>query len=427
MKNPASKAFALGRPFWCLLILVAFTASGCWSKKVPINIEWPTPPDKARVRYMRPIRASSDVERRSTFQVLVDIILGGQERIYVIKKPYGVNIDPSGRLLVADTGWGKILVFDLPQHKFSFIGEGPKGQLSKPAGIATDRDGTIYVSDLLMHRVFVYDRDGNFQRALGMQKRFKQPVGVAVDRENRMVYVVDMKSHQVVVFDTEGKELRTIGKRGNGDGEFNYPSNATVAANGDLYVVDSFNFRVQHFDKHGKFIGKWGKLGNLPGMFARPKGIAIDPDGHIYVADAAYHNVQMFTPDGRLLMFVGAIGRDIGQFYLPAGIDIAPDGRIFVANQLNRRIDVLLYLGGGEEPEEAAPAPEPSGTAPAGKPAEITEEGLAEETEAPPAKPAASEGEDMTGRVVGEEAGDLPSELEEESPPASPPPQNPAP
>ena len=36
-----------------------------------------------------------------------------------------------------------------------------------------------------------------------------------------------------------------------------------------------------------------------------------------------------------------------GAFYLPAGIDITPEGAIYVADQLNRRIDVLKYLGSG--------------------------------------------------------------------------------
>lgn len=336
-----------------VLLLLIGTAVACRHEPIEYKIVWPVPPDPPRIQYIQPIRASSDVEKTSKMDVFVNILLGGQKSAYIIKKPYGVHLDPSGRLLVADTGWGKVLVFDIPNGEFSFMGEGPLGQLSKPAGIATDKDGTIYVSDLLLHRVYVYNKNGSFLRALGGQDRFKQPVGIAVDRERRKVFVVDMKNHQVVIFDTAGQEIAAIGKRGSGNGEFNYPSNVAVAKSGDIYVVDSFNFRVQHFDTNGQYLGQWGKPGDLPGMFSRPKGVAIDRDGHVYVVDAAFHNVQIFTPDGELLMAFGDIGHKMGQFFLPAGIDITPDGRIFVADQLNRRVDMLAYLGGGAAaPEE---------------------------------------------------------------------------
>lgn len=328
------------------LLLATNVASGCRPASLTVDIVWPPPPDTPRVRYLRPIRASSDVEQRGTFESFIDVLLGGQQQIYVIKKPYGVAVDPSGRLLVADTGWGRVLVFDLPQNQFSFMGDGPMGQLSKPAGIAIDQDGTIYVSDLVLHRVYVFGDDLEFKRALGKQGRFAQPVGVAVDRERRRVYVVDAKKHEVVVFDTEGRELQTIGRRGSGEGEFNYPSNVAVSPSGDVYVADTFNFRIQRFDSNGDFLGQWGRLGDQPGMFARPKGVAVDREGHVYVVDAAFHNVQMFTPDGRLLMFFGGIGRGLGQLYLPAGIHVTSDGYIYVADQLNRRVDVLYLLGG---------------------------------------------------------------------------------
>jgi DNA-binding beta-propeller fold protein YncE len=341
-----------------ILMVSGLLQVGCFPKPVPIDIVWPLPPDPPRIRYVRPIRASSDVEKSGLKEALGRILLGGQKKIYLIKKPYGVHLGPSGRLFVADTGWGKVLVFDLKKRKFSFLGEGPTGQLMKPACVATDQDGTIYVSDLSLHEVLVYDRNLQFKRVLGTQKSFAQPVGIAINRTRRRVYVVDALKHQVAIFDTDGHEVGTIGKRGERNGEFNYPTNIAVAGNGDIYVTDTFNFRVERFDASGKYLGQWGKVGDRPGMFTRPKGVAIDSDGHVYVVDAAFRNVQIFNPEGKLLLFFGSAGRNLGQFYLPAGIDITPEGTIYVADQLNRRIDVLKYLGsGGALPGSAASAP----------------------------------------------------------------------
>jgi len=337
---------------WFALLLVALLMAGCRTA-VAIDVAWPPPPDSPVIRYYRAYRASSDVQGKSKRKFIVNVLLGGTEAIYVVKKPYGVHLDPFDRLLVPDTGWGRILVFDLKNKKFYFLGGDPAGALMKPACVDTDTDGTMYVSDLSLHRVYVYDKDGHFLRGLGAKDRFEQPVGVAVDRERKHVYVVDMKKHQFSIWDTQGNEIKTIGKRGGGNAEFNFPSNVAVAPNGDVYVVDTFNFRVQRFDSEGKFLNMWGKVGNLPGMFSRPKGVAVDKDGHVYIVDAAFHNVQIFTPEGRLLLFFGSPGRGLGEFNLPAGIDIAPDGRIFVTSQLNRRIDMLRYLGAPNIPPEA--------------------------------------------------------------------------
>jgi len=356
-REPGERASRYAALAAIALLLAGTLQLGCFQKAVPIDIVWPLPPDPPRIRYVRPIRASSDIEHSTMGEAFGRLLLGGQKKVYLIKKPYGVHVDSSGRLFVADTGWGKVLVFDLKNGKFNFMGEGPAGQLSKPACVATDQDGTIYVSDLLLHRVYVYDRDLQFKRGLGKEKRFEQPVGIAIDRTRRRVYVVDALKHHVVIFDTAGREVGTFGKRGGGNGEFNYPSNIAVAANGDLYVTDTFNFRVQRFDASGKYLGQWGKVGDLPGMFTRPKGVALDHEGHVYVVDAAFRNVQVFTPEGKVLLFFGGAGRALGQFYLPAGIAITPEGAIYVADQLNRRIDVLKYLGSGGAPSGSAPPP----------------------------------------------------------------------
>lgn len=322
----------------------------------PVDYVWPPPPEPARIKYIRSFRAKTDVEAEAG-PSLADTILGAETKRRAIRllKPYGVYADKDGRVLVADTGWGKVLVFDAANNKFSMWGEEGKGGLTKPLGITGDSTGRYYVTDGIEKRVVVFDRDGRFLSAMGKKGDLENPAGIAINENLGRVYVVDAKLHHVAVFDTnDGTLIKTIGKRGREPGEFNFPTNIAIDSKGHLYVVDGANFRVQVLDPEGKVLTTIGQLGDGPGTFSRPKGIAVDSDGHVYVTDAAFNNFQIFKTDGKLLLYVGVIGIKPGQFWLPAGAYIDHKDRIYVADQYNFRVQVFQYLKGNDE---QVPAP----------------------------------------------------------------------
>src|SRR3972149_711409 len=282
-------------------ILVAASAmallAGCGTPQKEVELIWPLPPDPPRIKYLYSISSSDDVKKETFWKTLKEVIIG-KDLASALTKPYAVHADREGRILVADSAWGKVLVFDRKNHKFSIIGETGAGILSKPLGITSDSQKNIYVTDSAQNRVIVYDKDGNFIKALGKQGTFEQPVGIALNEVSGHVYVVDTRNHNVQVLDMDGNAVKTIGQRGTMDGEFNFPTNIDVGKDGTVYVMDSFNFRVQVFDKDGAFLKKFGGVGTGFGMFSKPKGIALDSEGHIYVVDAAFNNVQIFDQEG---------------------------------------------------------------------------------------------------------------------------------
>ena len=76
--------------------------------------------------------------------------------------------------------------------------------------------------------------DGTPQRALG-RGLFKRPTGLALDAERGELYVADTAAHDIKVLDLAGNLKRVLGRRGEGDGEFNYPTHLAFA-DGELYV-----------------------------------------------------------------------------------------------------------------------------------------------------------------------------------------------
>src|SRR5207344_3270820 len=78
--------------------------------------------------------------------------------------------------------------------KFGSWGSGP-GQFLLPNGIATDRSGNVYVSDIALDRIQKFTSSGQLLTTWGSHGsgngQFDAPWGIAVDEEGN-VYVADM-------------------------------------------------------------------------------------------------------------------------------------------------------------------------------------------------------------------------------------------
>jgi DNA-binding beta-propeller fold protein YncE len=308
------------------------------------EIIWPLPPDPPRIKFVKTIDSVKEVEQKSFGRKIVEALAGADPVVH-LQKPFAIHVDGKNRVFIADSGWRKILVLDYEKKDFMFLGVDGPGILANATGVATDRAGNIYVTDGQQKRVVVYGPDGKYLLAMGGEKVFERPAGIAVNDKLRRVYVVDTRKHNVSIFDFEGKLLSEFGGRGVNDGEFNFPTNLAIDGEGKIYVTDTLNFRIQIFDSDGRFLSKFGSIGTGLGQFSKPKGIGVDSEGHIYVVDAAFNNVQIFNQEGQLLLFFGDMGTHDGQMYLPAGLWVDKDDKIYVADQYNRRIDVFQYLG----------------------------------------------------------------------------------
>jgi DNA-binding beta-propeller fold protein YncE len=346
-------------PVTLSLLLLLATACASTPKK-EVDLVWPLPPEAPRIKFIKSISSSADVQRRSLAQRMKNTVIG-EDPVAALAKPYAVHVDRKGRLLVADSAWRKVLVFDEPGRDFFIVGIDGPGALINPRGVTTDADNRIYVTDVTQNRVVVYGEKGEFQLAMGLRGQLDKPVGIAVNDALKRVYVVSTGStatqtHKVTVFDaTNGDVLFEFGGRGVEDGQFNFPTNVVVDDSGKVHVMDSFNFRVQTFDPDGKFLSKFGGIGTGFGQFSKPKGIGVDSEGHIYVSDSAFNNVQIFDPEGHLLLFFGELGSRRGQFWLPAGLAVDSQDRIYVADQYNKRINIYQYLSEGTSSDRASP------------------------------------------------------------------------
>jgi DNA-binding beta-propeller fold protein YncE len=327
-----------------VILALALLLAGCGGPPPTTpELYWPPPPQEPRIEYVRSFYGNQDLQR-SFFGKIKDFLFGRSTR-FVIGKPYGVVYDGKSKIYLADTAKKGILVLDVTSGTTSFFNSlGKHGKLAEPVYLQLDDDGYLYVSDTRLKRVAVFDPEHKFVRFIGSETDLEGPVGMTWDRSRDRLLIVDTQSHAVKIFDREGRFVSKFGERGDGPGQFYFPTTVAVADDGTIYVVDSFHFAVQAFSPDGEFLFSFGSTAVALGSLARPRDIAMDSDGHLYVTDAIRNNVQVFERQGNLLMTFGRGGHKPGEFQLPAGIFVDGDDNIYVSDSINRRIQVFRYL-----------------------------------------------------------------------------------
>lgn len=271
--------------------------------------------------------------------------------MYGTNNPMGIASSPDGnRIYVADTEGDRVVrVFDAAGNPVA-VAQPPEttGTEHVPVWVAIDPlTEEVYVTDRPTGEIYIYDRDGIYQRTLTLAKPIKgwQPVGIAFDKDG-LLYVGDVGGAypQVQVIDRSAAIVRTIGETS----KMSFPNGIAVDRDGNVYVADSNNGRLLVFDTEGKVRAQVGR-GAGQGNLGLPRGVAVDGNGRVYVADATGQGVFVFrAPVGtdRRLDFVGFFGGEgvaDGQYEFPNGVAVDGRGRVYVADTINDRIQVWSY------------------------------------------------------------------------------------
>ena len=272
--------------------------------------------------------------------------------------PTGIALDKDGNIYVGDTDNHSVQKFDKTGKFLSRWGGNPgtaEGEFYYPRGVTVGAGGEVYVADSGNNRIQKFDWDGNYMHTWGKfgfawrgadMGRFDVPWGVATDREGNL-YVSDTSNARIQKFTHDGTPLLKWGRDGSYDGAFFYPRGIAVDFVGNIYVSEEGNHRIQKFDTRGSYLTKWGRDGNGPGQFKRPWGVACDAMGNVYVVDQENHRVQKFDGNGTFLCSWGNRGLSEGQLNFPSGIAIDKEGNVFVVDSGNNR--VIKYVPTEEE------------------------------------------------------------------------------
>ncbi len=249
-----------------------------------------------------------------------------------------LTIGNQGEVIALDTA-GRVLVY-ASDGSIKRQWKMPDTKIGKPEGVCVLRDGRIVVGDTHYHRVVVFNADGTLAYMFGKEGQgpgeFIYPVAVEKDAKENL-YIAEYGSNdRVQKFTSDGKFITAFGAFGTKPGEFQRPS-GLVWRDGKIYAADAFNNRIQVFTDDGKFL-KILDSTNQPLALKLPYDLKLGADDSLYAVEYGASRVTRFDLEGHTLGRYGSTGTGLGQFATPWGIAVDKQKRIYVADTGNRRV-----------------------------------------------------------------------------------------
>jgi len=265
-------------------------------------------------------------------------------------------------------------------------------ELIYPNGLAIDREGNLFISDIGAHRVFRLDRQQRLTIIAGTgEAGFSGDGGAAVDaRLNSPMDLAFDADGNLLVADTFNHRIRRIDPRGvittaAGDGKtstLNNPQSIVFDRDGNLFIADTYNHVVKRLDRSGKLTTFAGTEAGLAGdkgpadkaQLNLPQAVAVGPDGAVYISDSANSRLRR-VKDGVIETIAGSgpgsgeggagFGGD-GQpaakakLFSPTDLKFDSAGKLYIADSGNNRIRVIAdgvikTIAGASEGELNAP------------------------------------------------------------------------
>ena len=269
--------------------------------------------------------------------------------------PYGVAVDGSGNLFIADwfscrvrkVGTNGIISTVAGNGTPGYSGDGgaaAEAQLQYPYGVAVDGSGNLFIADSSNNVVREVGISGLITTAAGngtagyagdggpaTSAELSFPTGLAVDASGNL-FIADYYNHCIRELGTNGMITTaagngTPGYSGDGDAaagaQLNFPYGVALDASANLFIADSSNNVVREVGISGIITtlagdGTAGYSGDggVPADAAlnHPTGVAVDLSGKLFVADQNNEVIRMVPIPGPTLVLNNVTATNAGTY-----------------------------------------------------------------------------------------------------------------
>ncbi|MCK5523505.1 MAG: hypothetical protein KAI83_10270 [Thiomargarita sp.] len=273
---------------------------------------------------------------------------GGLATAAQLNQPWGIAVDSSGVLYVADFKSHSIRKIDNQGVITTIAGDGRQGyhgdggsataaQLNQPRGIALDSNGALYIADAQNHLIRKINRQGIITTIAGNNvagyccegiqattAQLNYPIDVAIDNANNL-YIADKNNHVIRKVDSHGIITTIVGDNTQGNGtrdegglatrtQLNSPHAIALDHFGHLYIADYGNHLIRKVDKNGYINTVAGNATQgysgdgksaTTAQLNFPSGIALDKAGNLYINDTQNYRIRRVDIQGNITTIAG--------------------------------------------------------------------------------------------------------------------------
>jgi sugar lactone lactonase YvrE len=254
-----------------------------------------------------------------------------------LQKPAGIAIDTAGNVYIADATANAVLEFASGSTTSVSLGTG----LSAPTGVAVDGAGNVFIADTGNNRVVevpvVNGALSNTAQtcvagaasstpACALTLVLSGPSGLAIDSTGNL-YIADTGDNQIVQLVNHGGTFDTSLTQDFGS-QLNGPLDVAVDAAGDIYIADSGNGQIVEIAQ-----GSSGQALVAVGL-SNPSALALDASGSLIVVDQGNARVLRIPNENGSLNPNGEVEVGFG-IAAPYGATLDGVGNLYVTDSTN--------------------------------------------------------------------------------------------
>lgn len=267
------------------------------------------------------------IRRIATFQHF-----GGEK---LLRSPLSIDRDnKNGDLIITSFEAGEVVILDRSGALVNRLGQ--NSGITSPYGVAIDDKGQIYISEIQTGFLKILSPAGILADKINLSEVMGRPVSpgrITLDK-NGYIYVVDLMDNEIIILNSKGDLVKTFG-------EFKYLQKAG-SVNGDILGLSAYGKAVSIFNRDGDILRSFGEHADESAKsFSFPTGFAVDSKERLWITDAFQHRLKVFSLDGRLLFNYGRIEEKSGGFFFPVDICFGENGEFFVLEKGANRIQIF--------------------------------------------------------------------------------------
>ena len=325
---------------------------------------------------------------------------GGTATSAEINFVYGIALDSGGHLFIADPLncevrelSGTTITEVAGNHTCGYKGDGgaaASAELNEPYGVAVDSSDNLYIADfdnLRVRKVSASSGDistiagngtiGYASTSSAMGSSLNVPSSAIPNAAGDTLYVADQQNCLVRQITSSDSLVTLAGKPGvcsfsGNEGAatsatLDNPYKAVLDSAGNIYIADTNNCQIRKVSANSGQIAAFAGSGTCgysgDGASATkaelllPEGITLDPAGNLYIADTGNNVIRKVTISSGIISTIagdntagpgysGDGGAATGaQLNSPADVAVSATGNIYIADSYNDRIRVVTLNG----------------------------------------------------------------------------------